>query len=169
MTSKQRMPITFPVILCALLGCGLMAGLFFAFSVAVMRALANLSPERGIAAMQAINIAILNPVFLTVFMGTSALCAYLLLASLLTGRTASSPYLLAGSLLYLLGVLLVTVTVNVPLNNTLAPLTPDNPDSIAVWNTYLSRWTAWNHVRTVAATLATALFAVALYQSAHRP
>jgi uncharacterized membrane protein len=51
----------------AALGTGLMAGLFFAFSVSVMRALASRPAAEGIAAMQAISRAILNPVFLVVF------------------------------------------------------------------------------------------------------
>jgi uncharacterized membrane protein len=41
--------------LVAALGCGLMAGLFFAFSVSVMKALARLPSAEGIAAMQSIN------------------------------------------------------------------------------------------------------------------
>lgn len=53
----------FWVTLGAVLGCGLMAGLFFAFSVCVMKALSQLAPEKGMAAMQAINVAILNPLF----------------------------------------------------------------------------------------------------------
>jgi uncharacterized membrane protein len=57
--------------LVAALGCGLMAGLFFAFSVAVMKVLARLPSAEVIAAMQAINVAIINPVFLTVFFGTA--------------------------------------------------------------------------------------------------
>ena len=48
------------------LGCGLIAGLFFAFSVAVMQALARLPVAWGIAAMQSINSAILNPLFLDI-------------------------------------------------------------------------------------------------------
>ena len=50
----------------ATLGCGLMAGLFFAFSNFVMRALCNLSPTKGIATMQSINVTALNPLFLTI-------------------------------------------------------------------------------------------------------
>jgi hypothetical protein len=41
-----------------------MAGFFFAFSVCVMRALGQLPLEQGIASMQSINVAILNPLFL---------------------------------------------------------------------------------------------------------
>ena len=36
------------------LGCGLVAGIFFTFSTFVMRALARLKPDKGIAAMQAV-------------------------------------------------------------------------------------------------------------------
>jgi uncharacterized membrane protein len=46
------------------LGCGLTAGVFFAFSVFVMEALASLPPAQGIAAMQSINVTVLNPWFL---------------------------------------------------------------------------------------------------------
>ena len=60
--------------LVAALGCGLIAGVFFAFSTFVMRALARLSPSEGIAAMQSINITVLNPWFLGAFLGTAAAC-----------------------------------------------------------------------------------------------
>ena len=56
------------------LGCGLMAGTFFAFSVFVMSALARLPAPQGIAAMQSINITVINPVFMLVFMGTALTC-----------------------------------------------------------------------------------------------
>jgi uncharacterized membrane protein len=59
------------------LGCGLMAGLFFAFSVSVMKALARLPSGAGMAAMQSINVAIINPVFLAAFFGTAAACVFL--------------------------------------------------------------------------------------------
>ncbi|WP_010496926.1 hypothetical protein [Paenibacillus elgii] len=47
------------------LGSGLIAGLFFAFSTFVMSALARLPAEQGIAAMQSINVTVLNPLFYT--------------------------------------------------------------------------------------------------------
>jgi uncharacterized membrane protein len=68
------MPVTerwlFALKLFSALGCGLIAGVFFAFSVFVMSALARLQPAQGIVAMQSINIRVLNPLFLGVFMGT---------------------------------------------------------------------------------------------------
>jgi hypothetical protein len=60
--------LLFTVTLVAALGCGLMAGLFFAFSVSVMKAFARLPSAEGIGAMQSINVAIINPVFLAVFL-----------------------------------------------------------------------------------------------------
>ena len=54
----------------------------------------------------------------------------------------SVPYLLAGSLLYLVGTILVTIVFNVPLNNRLASVTPDSTEGAGLWTRYLSTWTA---------------------------
>jgi uncharacterized membrane protein len=93
----------------AALGSGLMAGVFFAFSVSVMRALKRLPEKQGIAAMRAINVAILNPVFLVVFFGTAAASAISVITSLLTWQAASALWLLIGGFFYLLGSFLVTI------------------------------------------------------------
>jgi uncharacterized membrane protein len=132
------------------LGCGLMAGLFFAFSVAVMQALARLPAAGGIAAMQSINSAILNPLFLAVFLGTAAGCALVMLTALLRWHSPGSVYLLVGGALYLVGSLLVTIVCNVPKNDALASVAPADPDGAGLGAGYLASWTTWNHVRTVA-------------------
>ena len=75
--------ILFVLTLVSALGCGLMAGVYFAFAAVVMDALARLPPAQGMAAMQAINAAALRPAFLTAFSGTAAACALLVGASLL--------------------------------------------------------------------------------------
>ena len=51
---------------------------------------------------------------------------------------------------------------NVPLNNTLAELEPDDPEAAEEWSRYLASWTAWNHVRTVAAFAASVCFCAGL-------
>ena len=158
--------LLFPVTLGAILGCALIAGLFFVFSVAIMKAFSVLPPEKGIAAMQSINTNILNPLFLTVFMGTVVVCLAALVFAILHWREPGSAYLLAGAILYLVGAFLVTAIVNVPMNNALATVKPDSPEAVSVWNRYLTNWTAWNHVRTVASALATLSFALALYHRA---
>src|SRR5690606_28980359 len=58
-TNMEAIDPTGALVLLAALGCALMAGLFFAFSVAVMRALGALPAAQGIAAMQSINAVIL--------------------------------------------------------------------------------------------------------------
>lgn len=145
----------------AALGCGLIAGVFFAFSAFVMRALGRIPPNEGIAAMQSINVAVLNPVFLSVFMGTAALSGVAIVFAFLRWREPASIYLLAGGLLYLVGTFLVTMAFNVPRNDALAAVAPTDPVSASLWASYLSSWTAWNHVRTVAALAAAAAFTLA--------
>ena len=76
--------------LATVVGCGLMAGLFFAFSVAVMRALGRLPAAHGMAAMQSINVAILNPLFLSVFLGTALLCLVVIVSSVSRWRELPS-------------------------------------------------------------------------------
>ncbi len=147
----------------ALLGSGLVAGIFFAFSTFVMRALGQLPQNQGIAAMKAINVTVLNPWFFLAFFGTGAVC--LPVAFLALGSAAGTrAYLLGGCALYVLGCLLVTVAFNVPLNNRLASADPDSADAHALWANYLSRWTLWNHVRTAASLAAAGFFVMALLQ-----
>jgi uncharacterized membrane protein len=143
------------------IGSGLVAGTFFAFSTFVMKALGNLPPPQGIAAMQSINVVVINPWFMTAFLGTGLACVGVLIASLLRWQDPTTPYLLSGSLLYLVGTILVTMLFNVPRNDALAAVAPATPEAAALWVSYLSTWTAWNHVRTLAALAASALFTIA--------
>jgi len=154
--------LLFALKLFAALGCGLMAGVFFAFSASVMKALARLPPGEGIAAMQSINAAIINPWFLAVFLGTAAACVLAVISSLLRWHGPGAVYLLVGGALYLVGSLLVTVVFNVPMNEALASVAPADPDGASLWASYPANWTAWNHVRAAAALAATASFTIAL-------
>jgi uncharacterized membrane protein len=139
------------------LGCALMAGVFFAFSSFVMPALARLAAPQGIQAMQSINRAALNKPFLAAFMGTALVCALLALLSLLQLGEARSRYRLAACALYLVGTFLLTIVVHVPRNEALDAVDPNGSAAAAQWLTYLSVWTAWNHVRSGAALLALVL------------
>jgi uncharacterized membrane protein len=148
------------------LGSGLMAGLFFAFSASVMAALGRLPPACGISAMQSVNVAILNPLFFAAFFGTAVASVLLAIVALVGWTEPGAFWLLAGAVLYLGGNLLVTFVWNVPLNNALAVAAPDSAAGAALWNRYLSTWTAWNHVRTIACLAAAASLIVALcYQA----
>jgi uncharacterized membrane protein len=147
----------------ATLGCGLMGGLFFAFSVSVMGALARIKPHEGIAAMQAINRVILNPIFLCAFLGTAILCIAIALISIWQWREAGAAFFIAGAALYVIGTFLVTMVFNVPLNDALAGAQPESVEGGRLWTDYLKTWTTWNHVRTVTSFAATAFLTIGLY------
>ena len=145
------------------ISCGLIAGVFFAFSSFVMSALARLQPPQGTAAMQAINIAVINPWFMGVFLGTAGACLFLLGFSLIKWQHPDAVWLLIGSLLYLVGTFGVTLAFNVPLNEALARVEPSSTEGQALWADYRVIWTLWNHVRTVAALGGATSFTCALW------
>lgn len=137
--------------LLAALGSGLIGGVFFAFSTFVMQALARLPPAQGMAAMQHINVTVLNPLFLGVFMGTALLCLVLGGWTVLRWPASGGAWLVAGCVLYAVGTFGVTVACNVPLNDRLAAIQASDPQAAAMWQGYLRDWTRWNHARTLAA------------------
>jgi len=153
--------LRFALMLVATLGCGLIAGVFFAFSTFVMKALVRLPSGQGMAAMQSINVVVLNPAFLATFLGTAAACALALVFSFLRWHEPHAICLLVGGTLYLVGTLLVTIVFNAK-NNALASVGPADPESANLWAGYVASWTAWNHVRTVAALSAALSFSIAL-------
>ena len=160
--------LIFAMTLLSALGCGLMAGVFFAFSAFIMKALAKLPAEQGIGAMQSINVAAVTPLFMTALFGTAGACLLLAFFSFAQWQKTGSGYVLAGSLLYLIGSILVTVAFNVPRNDTLAALDPASVASVAPWTSFIRSWTVWNHVRGVASLLAAASFTVALVENFDR-
>jgi uncharacterized membrane protein len=141
----------------AALGSGLIAGVFFAFSTFIMPALARLPAPQGIGAMQSINITAITPLFMLALFGTGAACLFLGGSTLFAWQRPGAAYLLAGGVLYFIGVVVVTIVFNVPRNNALAAVHPASADGARQWANYLTTWTAWNHVRTITALTAAAL------------
>jgi uncharacterized membrane protein len=151
----------FLVILCAL-GSGAIGGVFFAFSNFVMPALARIAPAEGIRAMQAINVTVLNRLFLGTFMGTGLLSIAAIVVALLRWDGLGSLCAVLGGVTYVLGSILVTMRGNVPLNNALMRVTQADVLGEATWRGYVRDWARWNHVRTIACFIAMALFMLAL-------
>lgn len=153
--------LIFAITLLTLLGSGVMAGLFFAYSNSVMPALARLPGPQGITAMNHINVVIQNPLFLAIFMGTAVLALVLVVAAL-TGSATRPGWILIGAALYLAGNIAITFAINVPMNNALAAAGSDGASSEAFWAMFLDRWVFWNHLRAAACTGALAAFAMAM-------
>lgn len=142
----------------------LIAGLFFAWSCSVTIGLARLPDSLYIAAMQSMNRAILNPIFLTCFIGNVLLLplsAYLFYSTPVNTRFI---LLAAAAVVYLSGVFAVTIFGNVPLNESLDAfvLTTASPADIAAQRAAFEKpWNMLNIIRTVASTLSVVLVIIA--------
>lgn len=152
----------FVLIVIGVVGTGVVAGVFCAFSTFVMRGLAALPPTQGVAAMKAVNVSALTPAFMLVFLGSAVLCAVIAVVTFVLWPDGARAELLLGSALYLFGGFGVTMAANVPRNETLAGLEPGSPEAAAYWPVYVREWTAWNHVRTAASAAATVAYVLAL-------
>jgi uncharacterized membrane protein len=144
----------------AAIGSGIVAGIFFAFSSFVMAGLGRIPPVQGIAAMNSINVTVINPSFMSAFLGTGILCLVVGVRSLFLWNQGAKLVIVA-SLLYLVGSFGVTLVFNVPLNNKLASIA-DPAQAVAFWPNYLAAWYIWNYVRTAAAALSAVLFTAVL-------
>lgn len=146
----------------AAIGSGLMAGLFFAYSNSIMPSLARVPGPQGVLVMNTINAVILNPLFLSIFMGTALLGLFLILAAFLGWGSVRPLWAVLGSVAYIVGNIVITMSINVPMNNALATVTPDSQAAAQLWASHLDRWVFWNHVRAIACTTALAAFILAL-------
>lgn len=122
-------------------GCALVGGVFFAFSTFVLPALARLPSAQGTAAMRSINVLAVRPPLLVALFGTALACLVLGVATVVGGGPVT---VLLGCVLYVVGVVGVTVAGNVPLNNRLEAGEMTFAD-------YVPPWARWNHLRSVAA------------------
>ncbi|MFI6393486.1 DUF1772 domain-containing protein [Nonomuraea sp. NPDC050547] len=118
---------------------GAIAGLFYTFSMSVMPGLNAIDPAQAETAMRSINRKILNPWLYIPFMGAPVAA---LAAGFLAGSPAALWFFLAAGVNFV-GSFLVTVAINVPMNNKLDAGTMTYPE-------YSPRWTGWNTLRAVA-------------------
>ena len=144
------------------LGCGLSAGVFFAFSSFVMPGLDHLAPAHSIRAMKSINKLAVTPVFMTALFGTALACGVLVVWAVASWGERSAMLVLAGCALFLVGAIVVTMAANVPLNDALMKVDPEAADAATRWSSYLADWTRWNLARAVTAIGASGLLIAAL-------
>lgn len=144
------------------IAAGLMAGVYFAFSAFIMRALDEIERAAGAAAMNAINRVILRSLFMPFFLGSSLSSLALVVIGFARPGEPGAAAMAAGGAVYFIGMFVVTMVRNVPLNNALAATDAASEADARVWSGYLARWTRWNHVRTLASTAALALFILAI-------
>ena len=120
------------------LGALLIAGVFFAFSSFIMTGLGRLPANQGMAAMNSINVTVINPLFMAVFLGTGLAAAALIVTNFSSLPDPAAIKIITGALVYLIGSIGVTMIFNVPLNDALAAA---GDDGAALWPDYLKTWT----------------------------
>ena len=168
--AERAGPLVLGATLIALVMTGALFGFFYAWVCSTMWGLDAADPRIAIAAMQAMNASVRNIVFAPAFFGTPV--ALILTAALAHGaqKPRAARLFLAGGLLYLFGGMILTMAVNVPMNEALGALTvPDNrEDAATIWAAYSPRWQVFNTIRTVVSG-ATLLLAGWAFLALNRP
>jgi uncharacterized membrane protein len=123
---------------------GLLAGSYVAFVVAVMPSLHGLPDDTFVRVMNRINVVIVNPVFLTLFLGAPALAVVL-------AAVRRDPLTVAAGVAAVIAVV-ITFAVNVPLNDALA--------GGGSREAFEAPWVLWHYARTTAAATAFVLLCI---------
>ncbi|GAA0590220.1 DUF1772 domain-containing protein [Kribbella sandramycini] len=141
---------------------GMMAGIYFAYSNAFMPGLAKVDDKTFVSTFQAVDRAIINPVFLG--LGFVGALLFTVLAGLLSLKEKALPWIAAALVLYLITMVL-TVAVNVPLNDALKAAGDPNTIDVAAARAAFdeARWRTFNGVRVVLDLIAFGLLGWALY------
>ena len=145
------------------IGAALVAGIFYAFSTFVMQALGRLAPREGIAAMQSINVVVINPLFFLAFFGTGrALRGHDRRLAAFRDRGVARPGARRRR----------PVSRRLHRGHDRRQRAAEReagkgrartiPRPSPCGSFYLVRWTRWNHVRTAASLAAAACFLIAM-------
>jgi uncharacterized membrane protein len=145
-------------LIAATMTTGLIAGLFFAYANNVMPALRDADDRAFVDVMQRINVVILNPLFLSTYVGGLLISAAAAVAVWSGDDRGSLPWVVAGVVLYL-AMFAITRAVNIPLNDQLAAA---GDDAHATRERFEATWVTWNLVRAVLSAGAFGCLTVAL-------
>lgn len=152
------------ILVAATVTTGIMAGVFGLYAHTIMPGLRRTDDRTFVGAFQAIDRAIINPLFILVFLGTLALIGAAGALHLADGETTVGTWIGAAFVLYL-AVVAVTLTVHVPHNDGIkAAGSPDDINDLAAIRRRFdeARWARWNHMRALANTAAAGCLAWAL-------
>lgn len=146
------MPLLLSAAGLALLLSGAIFGFFYAWVCSTMWGLDAADPRLAIGAMQAMNASVRNAVFAPAFFGTPLAQLVAAVLAIMARRGRSAIAFGIAALVYLGGGLLLTLLVNVPMNEALAlvAIPADAASAAAVWRAYSEPWQMWNLLRTAA-------------------
>jgi uncharacterized membrane protein len=157
-TSALTTSVRGPILLVAAVVAGLQAGTYFTWSTGVMPGLARVDDRTFVSAMQQMNTAIVNPVFIATFLGAPALAG----AAAVVAGPQARPWAVAATVLAV-GTLVITFAGNIPLNNALEAAGPVDKikDLAAVRADFESLWVKLNIGRCLTSAGALACLAMA--------
>lgn len=139
------------------------SGLLYGFSDFIMRGLNKLSPKSATEAMQNINVTVYRSLFMLLFVLLAIGSVIVAIWSVLAHGWQDSAAVLSGSVLYILGMLLLTGRGNVPLNESLRVASSSSSDIESVWSDYYRKWTRLNTLRCAFGVLAGISWLIASY------
>jgi uncharacterized membrane protein len=154
-----------PMLMLSLLSIGAIFGFFYAWICSIMWGLDTTAPLVAITAMQAMNASVRNPVFFSAFFLTPLILAATSYVATVQQHKRSALLFGLAAGFYTVGAFLVTVTINVPLNEGLAEVVvpTDTEAARAIWQGYSSSWQFWNTLRTVVSGVSLLLTGLAIY------
>ena len=153
-----------PLAFLSLLLSGAIFGFFYAWVCSTMWGLDAADPRIAVQAMQAMNASVRNAVFAPAFFGTPVVLLVTATIAWTRSRRAALAFGAAG-VVYLVGGLVLTMVVNVPMNEALAEivLTGERDEAAAIWAAYSPRWQVFNVARTIASGIALMLVGWGLF------
>lgn len=159
------------MILTSLLLSAAIFGFFYAWVCSTMWGLDATKPEIAIQAMQAMNASVRNATFAPAFFGTpfvAMFTAWLLWR--VKNRKAAALFALSGLVYFCFG-LVLTMLVNVPMNQALAliDLEANMVEAPQIWAAYSPKWQFWNQTRTLASGVAFLLAGMGALQVSYYP
>ena len=154
------------LLIATILGTGMVAGVFYAFSAFVTQGLDRLPASDAARAMRELNVTAVRAPLMSVLFGTGLLAAVVFVLALVGQLGGGTWWAVAASVIYIVGAIGVTGGANVPRNNRLAAAPATDAAALAgAWTAFRPGWQAWNHVRTLASALACVGFVLALLAS----
>ena len=161
---SQSLRYTYPengALLWAIIVFGIMAGFFWAYTFSVNAAMLAVDGKTYATVQSLFNVNVRNTMFFTFFFGGGVFSALALMINYRHWRSNSFRLLLAANLIYLLGVIVYTQQVNLPLNYYTESWDPDKLP--ADWTQVREQWNTANAVRVVTASTAFVLATLALF------
>ncbi len=158
-----------PFAFLSLLSSAAIFGFFYAWVCSTMWGLDAAPPEVAIHAMQAMNASVRNAVFAPAFFGTPFVL--FVTAWLARANVTAAVAFSVGGVVYLLGGMILTIMVNVPMNEALAAveLTGAPGQAESIWAAYSPRWQLFNVIRTISSGVALLLAGWGMLMLARAP